>query len=380
MQLNDVLIESLLHQEEGPALDFKQSQYQFKKSATPQLTEERRSELVKDILAFANTKRNTAAYIMIGVEEVKGSRSKVVGVNEHLIDDELHDFMNRRTQRPVGFSYSPYHKDGVEIGVIEIPVQERLFYLTNTYGTLHENAVYVRDGSSTRTATPDEIAEMLAPKPPSFTLNWIDPISNKILRSPCTIHSLFLNPVLREEDIQPDGPPRLNPLSFSQYNSDYPPKLIIYTFCKSLYKPLSLRIHNRSEVTGKRIRFEGSIAKREKFAVMDAQPGFPEEYHDLISPVSIPEFYPADEVTMDLSEDNESWKIMVEFGNVRPDEQVSTSENLWFGSAHPESITMTGKILGENIPNPIPCSLHIEFETQKRPMTFEDVEHAKAQN
>ena len=149
----------------GPALDFKQSQYQFIKSATPQLTEERRSELVKDLLAFANTMRNTPAYILIGVEEVKGSRSKVIGVNEHLSDNELHDFMNRRTQRPVEFSYSPYNFDGVEIGVIVIPVQERLFHLKNPYGILRETQCMSGTAVQHVLRPPDEIAEMLAPKP-----------------------------------------------------------------------------------------------------------------------------------------------------------------------------------------------------------------------
>lgn len=356
----------------------KQCQYQFKKSTSPQLTEERRSELVKDILAFANTKRNTSAYILIGVEEVKGSRSKVIGVNEHLSDNELHDFMNRRTQRPVEFSYSPYHFDGVEIGVIVIPVQERLFYLTNPYGTLRENAVYVRDGSSTRTASPDEIAEMLTPKPPSFSLNWIDPISNGILYSPCMIRSLFLYPVLKKEDIQPNGPRPLHPLSLSQHNSDYPQELIIYTFCESLYKPLGLRIHNQSGVTGKNVRFEGWIAKRDKFGVMEVQPDFPEEFHDVLSSIHAPVVHPIDAVVTVLSEDSEFWRVSVEFGDVRPGEQILTDDNLWFGSAISARVTMKGRILGENIPVPIPCSLDIEFETQQRPMTIDDIEDTKA--
>ena len=379
MRLNDLLIESLLLQEEGPELDFKESQYRFKKSSSTQSTEERRSELVKDILAFANTKRDISAYILIGVKEVKGSRSDVIGVSEHLVDNGLHDFMKRRTQRPAEYSYSPYHFDGVDIGVIEIPAQERLFYLTSSYGTLHENAVYIRDGSSTRTATPDEIAEMLAPEKPSFTLNWIDPISNEIIRPPCTVHSMLLNPVLSQEEIQPDGPLYQDPLASirKRYNPKYPQELAIYTIYKNFCKPLGLRICNRSEVTGERIRFEGSVAKRDKLIIKDNIPKLPEEYHDFLSPMPLSELFSADAVTMDLSEANDSWEILVEFGNIRPGEQVSSRNKLWFGSALQESITMRGKILGENIPNPIPCSLHIEFETQQRPMTMEDVERAK---
>ena len=104
MSLNPALIESLLHEEESHVLDFKQGQYRFKKDSSSELTEKNRSELVKDLVAFANTERTQSAFIMIGVKEVKGGRSEVTGISEHLIDDDLHDFMNRRTQRPVEFS------------------------------------------------------------------------------------------------------------------------------------------------------------------------------------------------------------------------------------------------------------------------------------
>ena len=159
MHLNELLLESLLQQEEGLALDFKGYQYPFDKAS-----EDEKSELLKDILAFANTKRETPAYILIGVGEVKGGRSKVVGVNKHLDDARLHQFVNSKTQRPVEFSYTPYPFEGTEIGVIEISVQNGLFHLKQPYGKLHANLVYLRDGSSTRTATPAEIIEMSAPE------------------------------------------------------------------------------------------------------------------------------------------------------------------------------------------------------------------------
>ena len=38
-----------------------------------------RAELLKDILAFANAWRDTDAYILIGVEEVRGTKANVVG-------------------------------------------------------------------------------------------------------------------------------------------------------------------------------------------------------------------------------------------------------------------------------------------------------------
>ena len=81
MPLTSKLMEDLLHESEGTSLDFKSAQYPFEHA-----TDEAKSELLKDVLAFANSWRRTTAYILIGVEEVKGGRSNVVGVRNHLDD------------------------------------------------------------------------------------------------------------------------------------------------------------------------------------------------------------------------------------------------------------------------------------------------------
>ena len=56
------------------------------------------------------------------------------------------------------------------IGTIEIPLQERPTYLKRGFGNLRENQVIIRDGSSTRVATPEEIAKMGAEEAIDSTL------------------------------------------------------------------------------------------------------------------------------------------------------------------------------------------------------------------
>ena len=53
------LLENLLHQEEGPTLDFKEEQYLFENADVGS-----KAELLKDILALANSWRLTTAYIL----------------------------------------------------------------------------------------------------------------------------------------------------------------------------------------------------------------------------------------------------------------------------------------------------------------------------
>ena len=381
MQLSNFLIESLLNQEEGPTLDFKGKQYRFEKSDTPQITAELRSQLVKDLLAFANTHRDSSAFILIGVEEVKGARGRIFGVTEHLNDDDLHDFMNKLTNRPVQFSYSPYHIEGVEIGVIEIPVQTRLFYLTNPYGTVKAKVVYVRDGSSNQIATPDEIVEMSTPPPPSLVLDWVDPSKNEVIRSPCMLHPLVLFPTLGTDAIRRSPLPNQGPLGIPthRYNEDYPEELIIYTYCRNAYNSLSLQIHNHGEVTGENVCFEGLIAKSNGLVVTGSQPDFPTEIYEFIAPIHN-STYATPTTGIYLSEETDYWAIQVEFGNVRPGERIVADDQLWFSSGHTMSATMTGRILGENIPEPIHCSLEIKFETLQRQMTIEDVDLVKSEN
>ena len=67
--MDDALFERLLYEEESDTLDFKRDQYSFAKAA-----DEEKSELLKDILGFANAWRRAESYILIGVEDVRGAR------------------------------------------------------------------------------------------------------------------------------------------------------------------------------------------------------------------------------------------------------------------------------------------------------------------
>jgi predicted HTH transcriptional regulator len=119
------ILESLLFQEESEALDFKEQQYPFDNA-----TDEQKGELLKDILAFANAWRQTDAYILVGVKEVRGGRSIVCGVTHHPLNRNLQQFVHSKTNRPVDFFYSPITFENAEIGVITIPLQDRPVYVT----------------------------------------------------------------------------------------------------------------------------------------------------------------------------------------------------------------------------------------------------------
>ena len=78
----------------------------------------------------------------------------------HLDDASLQQFVNSKVQKPLSFSYIAYEFEGKQVGIIHIPIQDRPFYLKLNYGRLKQKVVYLRRGSSTAVAEPDEIAKM----------------------------------------------------------------------------------------------------------------------------------------------------------------------------------------------------------------------------
>ena len=249
------LLERLLHEEESPALDFKRDQYAFE--GTDDRT---KSELLKDILAFCNAWRRSTAYILIGIKEVKGGRGEVVGVTEHLDDARLQQFVNSKTQRPVEFSYRQIRFEGVELGVLEIPEQRRPIYATNTYGKVREHLVYIRHGSSTGIAKPDEIARMgevavagIPTASPQLDLEWADLDAKTGLSSPFTVESLLLDPLLPDHTFARKSRawPASTLTGIGRNNPNYSNDVISYTADMALLAPLGLLIRNTSGVVGK---------------------------------------------------------------------------------------------------------------------------------
>jgi predicted HTH transcriptional regulator len=105
--MDAILFEQLLYQEESNSLDFKRDQYPFDGAS-----DDVKSELLKDILAFANSWKRVDAYILVGVEDNKGGKSVVVGVTDDLDDAKSQQFVNSKTNKPLAFSYEPFIFDG----------------------------------------------------------------------------------------------------------------------------------------------------------------------------------------------------------------------------------------------------------------------------
>ena len=372
------LIERLLHEEEGPALDFKRDQYPF--SGQDDRT---KSELLKDILAFANSWRRTTAYILVGVQEVKGNRCDVVGVSEHLDDAHLQQFINVKTNRPVAFQYRQAYFDGAEIGVLEIPEQERPIYLNRRFGGLDEDAVYIRRGSSTSVARPDEIARMGAVSPggtssdrPEIVVEWADLATKAVLSTSHAAMSSILDPNLPEHTF---GIPRqglgFTALSIGGPSPSYSEEIIAYAAEISLTGPVGLKFTNQGSIVGKNVIFVGSITKHEGLDIRD----------DLYEPSAFRNMWlssvtahqprlPPDEAVIRLRDYSDRWELTVEVGDMRPGDEIWTTDSIFIGSSISNTMVLEAEIRAENIPEPVVHRLEIHLEVERREMRREDVE------
>lgn len=155
--LSEAFLEELRFKGEGSDLDYKTERYPFS-----QASDNDKSEMLKDILAFANAYREGTAYILLGFKEDPPHPAEVTGLpSDGAIDDSrLQQFVNSKLNAKLEFRYEEGLLGDRQIAVISIPKQRRPFYLTRDYGKLTKDTVYVRRGSSTGTASPDEVARM----------------------------------------------------------------------------------------------------------------------------------------------------------------------------------------------------------------------------
>ena len=203
-------VKILLDMEEDPSLDFKREQYPFKKASASD-----KSELLKDVLAFTNAQRYRTAYILIGVEEVKIGQNVIVGTDDHWDDAELHQFINSKTNRAAIFDYFPHQIRDQQIGVLRIPLQVRPVYLTKGFGKLDPNVVYIRDGSTTRPASPDGIVLMGRGTPPQWAVDRLEALAKAAVLT--AVQHWHENPSRRVNyDVTIRDDVRFNSLSYDQ--------------------------------------------------------------------------------------------------------------------------------------------------------------------
>ena len=148
-------LRELLLSPESETLDFKSTEYDLS-------TERGRLALVKDIVCMANTPREHASHIILGVERPPFGECIVRGVRSHPDDELLHSQFTERIYPIPSFRYLKCDIGEKELGVIEIPpsLNGPSAPVRDCGHSLRQWQIYFRRGSKNDVATPADIVRI----------------------------------------------------------------------------------------------------------------------------------------------------------------------------------------------------------------------------
>lgn len=256
------LLEILLRKSEGDTLDFKKDQYQFGKPAS----KEDESKLLKDILAFANAWKDADAHIIVGVAERDQRVDSICGMTSHLPDHIVQQFVNTKTNTAVKFSVEAVQFKEFCLDVIRINrSQNRPVFATDQFGNVLKNAAYVRRGSATAIADPDEIAAMgkeavTSEAVPNIMLEFADPFHRIRQGTELEVASMHLVDPARPIAPLAAESPRIVPPGLLDHLSDPRPpsnkEWIEYLKDRALFQPIGFWLKNIGSVNATNIKVE----------------------------------------------------------------------------------------------------------------------------
>ncbi len=391
-------IEQLLDKEEGPTLDFKQGQYVFAKGS-----DDEKSELLKDILGFANCWRQADAYILIGVADVQCGRGIVHGISDHLQDHSLQQFVNNLTNRPVRFGYETCEIEGKKVGVIKIELQQRRpIFLKRDYGKLKKGEVYVRRGSSTdptKPADPDEIAHMgseqaLRTKEASLVVEFAAPDQEQCLGDQiewsaeyCKVPSEDQIPKLRERGSEPirrpDGQtislPNFSAFSMhDQLNPHYYYELADYVFTKRLVRKIRFVVTNTGDAQTNDVRLEINVPHGSGFVIIrwSEIPDAPKRRKNMLDTVTVKNMDLCHTVSRTgavhvIKTDRET-KVEIDCGNLQPGRKVWT-DVFYMAVMQSGEVQIHGSLFAANLPKPQSFTLSINAQIARTEMTVDEL-------
>lgn len=367
--MTDELLEILLNEDEGSSLDFKRDQY-----AIDRADKDQKSELLKDILAFANSWRQGPAFILIGVQEVKGGRSQPVGISEHLEDAVLQQIVSSNVTPSLEFRYYGYPFEGHTLGVIEIPKQRRPFYAIRDYGKVKKDIVYFRRGSSTSVAKPEEVARMGSDqadsKRPSTQLTFGLARTREDLGLSVLVNSQVIYPVPNLNNLktwvqkysEKGGLhlPDVSPLD----NEEFSEELLEYVKIQHLVSPLDFRIENTGSIPLNDIEVEGHIPATEELLLLDNShlPVNPKRHRFFGHASGIGEQAITSSLTVERFHD--SYEVRFGFDRLLPGKSDWTATPLYVGAGKNLISTAKFSIFAQELKSPLELEFEISIEAE----------------
>lgn len=387
--MNNELFERLLYEEESTTLDFKKEQYRFAKA-----TEDEKSELLKDILGFANAWRRAEAYILIGVEDARGGRGKVTGLttSDHMDDHSLQQFVNYLTNQPVRFHYEAFGFEGKQVGIISIDQQTRPIYLKQNYGKLKGEKVYIRRGSSTDPTNPaslEEIAQMrMGSGQPAAELlvEFTHVKQDNTLGTTISWDAEYCEMPLPEliPDLsypKPANQFRINlPLQYdlmNRLNANFFREMAQFEFTRRLFRPIRLVVRNVGQVAANNVRAEITVPTNIGVVLMNSSdlPDRPEQRASYLSNFPLEGMRHAhhrEPGEVDIVKNDERFRVEIDCGDLQPGRRV-WSDTFYIGKGASGDLSLCGLVFAENLPQPKEVALTVTITVKKTAMSLDEL-------
>jgi len=392
--MNPPDITTLLNMSESDSLDFKSGQYKFWNP----VTDDEKSELLKDIIAFANSFKTSDAFVVVGVSEKNQRKDQVLGVTTHLKDNEVQQFVNSKTNRRVTFLVHSTTAEGQPIDVIQIAQkQERPICLTKNFGKVKANQVWIRVGSSSAIATPDQIAAMVKADQSAslgearIALEWAEAKERNRLGAEITLTGTrLIEPPPPPPKPAPQPPSALDkkllglsaidrlmllqprvvhPISISVNDGPSAEEVEKYVKTRALSSPIRVWLKNLGAKNASNVNVKIVIAKRDGVVLYDAW-SFPKRPRSRLMPAfRIPT---AINVDSDVRESASAWTVEVSAKTIQPQDEFWSSDDIYIAAASNQTIDATASIFADDLAKPIEVPLRIHVKVVERQIAPED--------
>ncbi len=395
--MNTIASTTLLNMTESESFDFKSDQYKFYGA-----TDEEKAELLKDIIAFANSWKTGDAFIVIGVTEKNGRKDTLVGVANPLKDNDIQQFINSKTNRPVRFLVYSDKAEGQDINVIQITRdQQRPIFLSKAFGKLKPNDAYIRSGSSTAIASPDQIALMAKADQNAIlgetriAMEWADATSRNHFGTEVTLTGARL--------IEPPPPPKPTPrapttlekkmlrmspfdqmnflerqsqlvrlVSLAPNNEPSSEELKDYAETRALFSPLRIWLKNLGVRNAADVKVRITIPKIDGVVVVDTRtlPKRPRG-RGLLSALDLHTPLPLDTYVREVSG---AWTVEIDAKTIQPQDEFWSYDRFYVASASDQTIEASATIFADDLAKPIEIPLKIHAKVVERIITPADFE------
>ncbi|TGM05955.1 ATP-binding protein [Leptospira barantonii] len=362
------LFERLIYDSESSFLEFKSEQYRFIYGS-----KEEKGELIKDILAFSNAWRQETAYILIGIKDGGDIPKKVIGITDDIDDAQIQQLVNSNTNKPIDFRYYTFLYNDLKIGVIEIPVQIRPYYLNKDYGKIIKGNVYLRRGSSTDIATPEEIIRM---GNDSIALNKIPHIVCKLGNQ--DLDTVYENLISFKTETPASLPTPTQLESFdpnpiqeifkSIHLNDYYSKVIEHTSFSMESRHFSYKLFNKGTSSLTNILIKTVIENSEDYYILDSN----SKPKRLSRFSGISEYYLEPDSTYGYSNIEKKFghtEIITNFDRLLPGQSIWSMNRFYIGAKKDLTINANTYIYADQLQAPIHSKLEICFKVLLIPLS-----------